>query len=232
MRDGAGPPANRVPAATRARGVTDEGLAPVRGVGTGHADCRNSPRVTQGSLRSHYSPRLAPAGSHPICYGTRGGPGRFTSPPGMRPGRGWRRCRRRTRRAGADGTLFGRPIVRGREWRAARAAGSGGPGAGRVQRPAASPPSKTQAPATLPAHTAAPTVVVTASAGKRVWPHRAVACPHAACRMEGAGGGPLGTDASALSPLVSAGSHGPVMRTRGGTMSPVCCQDCRNAVDG
>jgi hypothetical protein len=54
MRDGAGLPVGLVPASARARGVTDEGLAPVRGVGTGHADRRNSPRVTQGSPRSHY----------------------------------------------------------------------------------------------------------------------------------------------------------------------------------
>jgi hypothetical protein len=55
MRDGAGLPVGLVPAAARARGVTDEGLAPIRGVGTGHADCRNSSRVTQGSPR-----RLSP----------------------------------------------------------------------------------------------------------------------------------------------------------------------------
>jgi hypothetical protein len=86
------------------------------------------------------------------------------------------------------GWTLGRPIARDWERRAARAAGSGGPGAGRVQPPAAPPPSKTHAPATSPAHTAAPTVLVTASgAGKRVWPHRAAACPHAACRMEGPG---------------------------------------------
>jgi hypothetical protein len=82
MRDGAGLPAGLVPAAARARGVTDEGLAPIRGVGTGHADCRNSSRVTQGSPR-RLSPPSGVRGLPPICYGTRGGPGRFTSPPGM-----------------------------------------------------------------------------------------------------------------------------------------------------
>jgi hypothetical protein len=106
MRDGAGLPVGLVPAAARARGVTDEGLALVRGVGTGHADCRNSSRVTQGSPRRLSPPRLAPGGLPPICYGTRGGPGRFTSPPGMAPGRRWRRCPRRTRRAGADGPFW------------------------------------------------------------------------------------------------------------------------------
>jgi hypothetical protein len=180
MRDGAGLPAGLVPAAARARGVTDEGLAPVRGVGTGHADCRNSSRVTQGSPRRLSPPVWCPRAPTDLLWDAPGArpvhvPARHAVQVQMDP--------------------FGRPIARDGERRAARAAGSGGPGAGRVQPPAAPPPSKTQAPATLPAHTAAPTVVVTASgAGKRVWPHRAAAYPHAACRAEGPGGGPLGTD--------------------------------------
>jgi hypothetical protein len=156
-------------------------------LGTGHADCRNSPRVTQGSPRSHYPPVWRPRAPTPSVMGRAEGPAGSHPRPACLLGEG-------------SGDLltgpevqvqmdpFGRPIARDWERRAARAAGSGGPGAGRVQPPAAPPPSKTQAPATLPAHTAAPTVVVTASgAGKRVWPHRAAACPHAACRTEGPG---------------------------------------------
>jgi hypothetical protein len=80
MRDGAGLPVGLVPAAARARGVTDEGLAPIRGVGTGHADCRNSSRVTQGSPR-RLSPPSGVRGLPPICYGTR----LLWDAPGARP---------------------------------------------------------------------------------------------------------------------------------------------------
>jgi hypothetical protein len=62
-----------------AGGVTDDGLAPVRGVGTGHADGRNSPRVTQGSPRHHYPPVWCPrAPTRPVM-------GRAGGPPGSRP---------------------------------------------------------------------------------------------------------------------------------------------------
>jgi hypothetical protein len=88
MRDGAGPPANRVPAAARARGVTDEGLAPVRGVGTGYGGLSELPPRDPGEPAEPLSPRLAPASSHPICYGTRGGLGRFTSRPACLLGEG------------------------------------------------------------------------------------------------------------------------------------------------
>ena len=156
-------------------------------LGTGHADCRNSSRVTQGSPRSHYPPVWRPRALTPSVMGRAGGPAGSHPRPACLLGEGGGDVL-----AGPAAQVqmdpFGRPMAHDWERRAARAAGSGGPGAGRVQPPAAPPPHKTQAPATLPAHTAAPTVVVTASgAGKRVWPHRAAACPHAACWTEGPG---------------------------------------------
>jgi hypothetical protein len=170
-----------------AGGVTDDGLAPVRGVGTGHADGRNSPRVTQGSPRHHYPPVWCPrAPTRPVM-------GRAGGPPGSRP-------RPACLLGERDGNVLAGPagqVQMDPFWPSDRTRlkaaggprrGSGGPGAGRVQPPAAPPPYKTQAAATLPAHTAAPTAVVTASgAGKRVWPHRAAAGPHAVGRTEGPG---------------------------------------------
>jgi hypothetical protein len=156
-------------------------------LGTGHADCRNFSPRDPGEPAEPLSPVWRPRAPTPSVMGRAEGPAGSHPRPACLLGEG-------------SGDVLtgpavqvqmdpsGRPIARDGERRAARAAGSGGPGAGRVQPPPAPPPSNTRAPATLPAHTAAPTVVVTASgAGKRVWPHRAAACPHPAGRTDGPG---------------------------------------------
>jgi hypothetical protein len=98
-------------------------------LGTGHADCRNSPRVTQGNPRSHYPPVWRPRAPTPSAMGRAEGPAGAHPRPACLLGEG-----------GGDLLTgpavqvqmdpFDRPIAHDWERRAARAAGGTGDLAG------------------------------------------------------------------------------------------------------
>src|SRR5690242_9212909 len=71
------------PAAARARGVTDEGLAPVRGVGDGTRGWSEFPPRDPGEPTAPLSPRLVSAGFHRSVMGRAG------RPAGSRPRPAW-----------------------------------------------------------------------------------------------------------------------------------------------